>query len=57
VINEPDPQADIPLGAHTQFWSNQLLADHLIDACVCSFDPVPADRLYETGIDAASSAG
>jgi hypothetical protein len=53
VVNEPDPQADIPIWAHTQFWSNQLLADQLTDACLRPFDPIPADRAYETGIDAA----
>jgi hypothetical protein len=39
VTNVEDPQADIPIWAHTQFWSNQLLAQTLADACVDSFEP------------------
>ena len=33
ILNRVDPQADIPLVAHVQFWENQLLARELADAC------------------------
>lgn len=53
VQNDADPQADIPIWAHTQFWSNRLLADHLIDACLCAYDAAPEALSYETNVDAA----
>lgn len=34
VDNLPDPQADTPLWAHVQFWSNELLAKTIAAACV-----------------------
>ena len=36
VDNLPDPQADTPLWAHVQFWSNELLARTIAEACVDS---------------------
>ena len=34
VTNLRDGQADTPLWAHVQFWSNELLARTIADACV-----------------------
>ena len=34
VDNRLDPQADTPLWAHVQFWSNELLAETIAEACV-----------------------
>ena len=34
VENRRDPQADTPLWAHVQFWSNELLARTIAEACV-----------------------
>jgi len=34
VDNRLDAQADTPLWAHVQFWSNELLAKTIAEACV-----------------------
>ena len=48
VKNQRDRQADVPIWAHTQFWSNHLLAKTLVDACSDQFTPGFRPGSYET---------
>jgi hypothetical protein len=51
VINRRDLQADTPLWAHVQFWSNELLARTIAEACVDSpagWPPGKPPLRYET---------
>lgn len=56
TTNLVDSQADIPLWAHTQFWSNGLLAHQLADACLDDFRSRAAPRAYEAAVAAEVSA-
>ena len=60
VDNRPDPQADTPLFAHVQFWSNELLATTIAEACLdapAGWPPAKTEPRYEVaspgGIDIA----
>ena len=48
--NQVDPQADIPILAHVQFWDNEVLARTIAVACADPFHPaLPVVKAYETG--------
>jgi hypothetical protein len=54
VDNRPDPQADTPLWAHVQFWSNELLARTIAEACVdhpAGWPPGKTDPRYEVAAE------
>lgn len=56
VENRPDVQADTPLWAHVQFWSNEALATAIAEACVDNppgWPPDKASTAYEVLTDSA----
>jgi pimeloyl-ACP methyl ester carboxylesterase len=54
VDNRTDAQADTPLWAHVQFWSNELLAATIAEACVdhpIGWPPARTEPRYEVASD------